>query len=100
MTMRRWMIAVAVVAVPLAAWDEMITLRRRRLDYELRALDHDLAAKVYGRDSEELPFISCFSSPPPRDPTKAAFHATLARKWTEAARWPWLPVAPDPPEAE
>jgi hypothetical protein len=98
MTTRRWLVAVAVVAVPLAVWDEIVALQQRRLDYELRALDHGLAAQVYGRDSEELPVVYCFSPPPPSDPRKAAYHAALAHKWMEAARWPWLPVAPDPPE--
>jgi hypothetical protein len=30
----------------------------------------------------------------------AAWHAEMAQKYQHAARYPWLPVAPDPPEPE
>ena len=28
---------------------------------------------------------------------RAAYHASLKRKYERAARYPWLPVEPDPP---
>jgi hypothetical protein len=31
---------------------------------------------------------------------RADYHASLARKYEHAARYPWLPVEPDPPEPE
>jgi hypothetical protein len=31
---------------------------------------------------------------------RAHHHASLARKYERAARYPWLPVEPDPPEPE
>lgn len=31
---------------------------------------------------------------------RTAYHAAMARKYRRAARYPWLPVAPDPPEPE
>jgi hypothetical protein len=31
---------------------------------------------------------------------KIDYHANLRRKYERAARYPWLPVAPDPPEPE
>lgn len=31
---------------------------------------------------------------------RAVFHASLAEKYREAARSPWLPMTPDPPEPE
>ena len=31
---------------------------------------------------------------------RADHHASLARKYERAARYPWLPVEPDPPEPE
>jgi hypothetical protein len=31
---------------------------------------------------------------------RADHHASLARKYEEAARYPWLPVEPDPPEPD
>jgi hypothetical protein len=91
------MIALAAVAIPLAAWDAVFMTRLRRLDFEHRALDHADLARVYGRDVDEPPVIYCFDLPPPRSPTKAAYHAALVRKWTKAAQQPWLPVEPDPP---
>jgi hypothetical protein len=97
MTKRRWMIALAAVAVPLAACDVMFMTRLRRLDFEHRALDHADLARVYGRDAEEPLVVYCFDTPPARNPMKAAYHAALARKWTKAAQQPWLPVEPDPP---
>jgi hypothetical protein len=100
MTTRRWLIAVAIGAGVLAAWDAFLLMRQRRLDYELRASDHVLIASIYGRDSEEPPVVYCFNTPPPRDPRKAAYHAALARKWSRAAARPWLPVAADPPEPQ
>jgi hypothetical protein len=29
---------------------------------------------------------------------RADYHSEMERKWMEAARRPWLPVEPDPPE--
>jgi hypothetical protein len=31
---------------------------------------------------------------------RVAYHAAMARKYRRAARSPWLPVEPDPPEPE
>jgi hypothetical protein len=35
-----------------------------------------------------------------RLPKKIAYHAAMAHKYEHAARYPWLPVEPDPPEPE
>jgi hypothetical protein len=35
-----------------------------------------------------------------RNRENAAWHGALKRKYERAARYPWLPVAPDPPEPE
>ena len=29
-----------------------------------------------------------------------AYHAAIARKYRHVARYPWLPIEPDPPEPE
>jgi hypothetical protein len=34
------------------------------------------------------------------DEGRAAWHAALWRMYDRAARYPWLPVSPDPPEPE
>jgi hypothetical protein len=96
MTTRRWVIAAALLAGPLAAGDAILVTRQRRLDFEHRALDHSLAASVYGRDAAEPTAPYCFDPPPPRDPARAAYHAALARKWSNAAQRAWLPVADEP----
>jgi hypothetical protein len=31
-------------------------------------------------------------------PESAKYHEAMSRKYEHAARYPWLPVAPDPPE--
>ena len=35
-----------------------------------------------------------------RLPGKIAYHAATADKYQHAARYPWLPVEPDPPRPE
>ncbi len=35
-----------------------------------------------------------------RLPNRIAFHAAMAHEYQRAARYPWLPVEPDPPEPE
>jgi hypothetical protein len=97
---QRALIAAAVAAGLIAAWDGILWMRQRQLDYQLRALDHAAAARVYGRDAAEATVLNCFADLPARDFARAVQHAALARKWTAAARSPWLPVAADPPGAE
>ncbi len=36
----------------------------------------------------------------PRYKQRAEFYSRLREKYDRAARYPWLPVAPDPPEPE
>jgi hypothetical protein len=75
-------------------------IRLRSVDYQLRSLDHGLAAMRYDgrpvfpcRGPVELPSSVC-------DPTKAAYHAAMSQKWAEAAEHAWLPVPHDPPEPD
>ncbi len=81
MTTRRWMVAVAAVA-PLC-------LEHRRRSFESLAAYHESRRVV------------AWSILPPRDIHRYAgevleWHAALARKYRHAARYPWLPVEPDP----
>jgi hypothetical protein len=94
------MVAVAAVAFAMAIKIETTRIRLRSVDYQLRSLDHGLAAMRYdGRPA--FPCRGPVERPSAvRDPTKAAYHAAMSRKWAEAAERAWLPVAPDPPEPD
>jgi hypothetical protein len=92
MTTRRWMIAVAVVAVASAIG---LGLRRRSARFD-RLADHHfaLAGPSYPRPTGwELSGPAIFTP-------LGSWHFALARKYHRAARRPWLPVPPDPPEPE
>jgi hypothetical protein len=93
MTVRRVMAFVAVFAVALAV---AVMLRRSG---EFRALAEDQA------DSEQLSLSYADEARGPngdrqrvaRGEQMAAFHRALRAKYERAARYPWLPVEPDPP---
>jgi hypothetical protein len=106
MTTRRWMVAVAVVAVTLAAgilFRRHRSLRERADYYEKRARDGVFRAGL-ARE------IALAESGPEMDSTQwAAFDVEakdrdrdirLMEKYRRAARYPWLPVEPDPPEPD
>jgi hypothetical protein len=102
MTTRRWMIAVAVVALSVAGEQ----MRRRAVQYRRQAEHHARIELVCRQTAARLPLMK------PSDyegycgymvrnirnsPRIAAFHADLRRKYEHAARYPWHPVEPDPP---
>jgi hypothetical protein len=107
MTMRRWMIAVAGVAVLIGAAMEMNGRSRRfaRLaaHHSRGAMEHFSVLMGFGGgpppSPDDLP-------PGARGPVRELrreqdlhlYHLALSRKYERAARYPWLPVAPDPPE--
>jgi hypothetical protein len=99
-TIRRIMVGVAAVALIMAIRVETERMRCWSLDCQLRSLDHSLSAVRF--DGTGLP--ACrgpFQLPSTvRNPGKAAYHAAMGRKWAEAAKHAWLPVAPDPPEPD
>jgi hypothetical protein len=76
-TVRRLMVAIAVIAVLLAA---VLCLNDRRRRFALLANDHGLKA------IEEI------------KAKRPSRHRELYEKYIYAAHHPWLPVAPDPPE--
>jgi hypothetical protein len=81
-TVRRLMVAVAVAGLLIAGWIEG---ERRRVRFLAIADDHS-----WGADSA----IGVISR------EKMAWHETMEGKYERAARYPWLPVPPDPPEPE
>jgi hypothetical protein len=93
--LRTLLIAVAVVSVALGG--EL--MRRRRISHREQAASHSDAeelSRAYADDAR--------GQPGPIAPQRvawgevlAAYHAAMSRKYERAARYPWLPVAPDPP---
>jgi hypothetical protein len=106
MTTRRWMIAVAVVALVMGGYG----LKRRRDDFLSRVQVHAEEATWRLEDSVML----CSRAVNSMDdielarwkrriailPQLIAYHKALAQKYRGAARYPWLPIEPDPPEPE
>jgi hypothetical protein len=101
-SIRQFMVAVATVALAMAIRIECARIRLWSLDYQLRSLNHGLAAM----SDDGRPAFSCrgpFEFPSlvrNRNPRKAVYHAAMSRKWAEAAERAWLPVTPDPPEPD
>jgi hypothetical protein len=109
MTTRRWMIAVAVMAVMLAAAAALFRRRlglRERGDYHARRGGiltdrargfEQLALKFADREpritAEWRAYAAC-------EAEIGAWHARLKEKYRHVARYPWLPIEPDPPEPE
>jgi hypothetical protein len=86
-TIRRLMVATAIVAVVFGVYGW--TMRRSTI-FRREAAKHLEDTLVLG------PFTYFPNDSEPR----AAYHWALAEKYSRAARYPWLPVAPDPPEPE
>jgi hypothetical protein len=91
MTTRRWMVAVAVVAVAITG----VRIGDRWLSYRRIAAHHSQMAETGMKMIDGLPSAAEVLTPQNID-----YHAEMARKYQYAARYPWLPVEPDPPEPE
>lgn len=84
--LRTLMIAVAVVAWAIAA----AHVRVRAKSFRARAAYHSASALHVRRRPESVAMPE----------KQAAYHDSLRGKYERAARYPWLPVAPDPPEPQ
>jgi hypothetical protein len=99
MTTRRLMVAVAIVALLLAS---------QRI-YDRRARMSAIASNHAKREKIELMALAEYRSFMDQlDPERAQstlkyltssskYHADMRRKYERAARYPWLPLSPDPP---
>ena len=98
-TVRTMMAAVAVAGLVFAVAGAVREMRRRQVEYEVRALAHSLAAYPYKYGAWPESRVSLWPARPlPKpDARKLAYHDTMSRKWSEAARYPWISVEPDPP---
>jgi hypothetical protein len=111
---QRWMIAVAIVAILLGIKLEMDRQSsperdRRSRYYTSLAHQHNRLSDKYwhrllalGGDPMSLDGVSPTARGPLGDIRRAkamwSYHMSLSWKYQSAARYPWLPVAPDPPE--
>jgi hypothetical protein len=108
MTTRRWMVAVAVVAVMLAA----AALFRRHLSLLERGDYHERRERVqvyrvWVLGDLALALADTNPEAAARERAHVAFqseirdrHARLKDKYRHAAHYPWLAIEPDPPEPE
>jgi hypothetical protein len=79
-TTRRMMVVVAIVAISMAATFRWYDLHSKAKAYAWWAAISPMNFK--GSKGERM----------------AAYYTLLRVKYERAARYPWLPVAPDPPE--
>jgi uncharacterized membrane protein len=114
MTMRRWIVVVVVVAVvvigPMIGGG--VTLIRQRRDYFLtlaHSHQNEVAASMtrvtalkarLGNKSEMSSEVGQLYRDYERMRDRTDHHAAMAHKYEHAARYPWLPVEPDPPEPD
>jgi hypothetical protein len=107
-TVRRMIVAVAVIA--LAFW--MVRLWAARQLYLQKAAKHaGFRANVlrspnsiaywesrWTDQREGKPARYPWPAGPPFVPALAKYHDAMRMKYERAARYPWLPIEPDPPE--
>jgi hypothetical protein len=96
-TVRRLMVVVAILALALTVY---AGIERRRARLQRVAQHHwekAAANSVVQADANRTIYRASASL---RNRQLAHYHVNLAYKYANAARYPWLPVAPDPPEPE
>ena len=91
MTTRRWMIVVAVTGFAI----EGARTGDRWLAYRRIADHHAQLAEAGMKMVEGLPSAAEILTP-----QDIAHHAAMARKYRQAARYPWFPIAADPPASD
>jgi hypothetical protein len=115
MTMRRWMIVVAVVGIVLgltierAALDHLgvalgavvgivlgVTIERRNRFRKIAAHHQAQFKKLASQGNIPL-FAGSSDAPIVR---RLEWHESMRLRYEDAARYPWLRVEPDPPEPE
>jgi hypothetical protein len=87
------MVAVAIVGsvLGLVGW-----LDRRSRRFDAMSWDHFLLMEKWGEEASRL---SRRADPGEQSAySKADYHDAMGSKYYRAARSPWLPVEPDPPE--
>jgi hypothetical protein len=96
-TIRRMMVVVAVFALLLGA----VAIVRRQAHLQRLADYHaKMAWQLQSSHGTVIRPNGAFVHVPLTPQRLADYHEDLARKYERAARYPWLPVEPDPPEPE
>ena len=93
-TVRRMMVAVCVLAVALFT----AVMLRRSYEYRERALENADAEELSLSYADEGRGENGDPQRVARGEQMAAYHRALRIKYERARWYPWLPVAPDPPE--
>ena len=110
MTMRRWIVAVVVVIGPMIGGGVLLIRQRRDYFLTLAQLHHNEVAPSMARGTALKSRLGSISGMSPeigqiyrdydRMMDRANHHTAMAHKYEHAARYPWLPVEPDPPEPD
>jgi hypothetical protein len=87
MTTRRWMVAVAIVAVGCAAVLRSLEDSRR-----------ERFARIADRHLSVLLTPAQVRDPDRRSASRLDWHGKMADKYLRAAHDPWFPVEPEPPK--
>jgi hypothetical protein len=95
-TMRGMMVAVAITGAVVAGEK----FRRARDSHLHRAAVHSYSAMLWSSFAESYRANRRDDSPPAQMDAIASWNTAMSRKYERAARYPWLPVPPDPPEPE
>jgi hypothetical protein len=102
MTTRRWMVAVAVIALIY----ETHALWRRSLDLRLKAARYDVSASFHKSKSNNYRISAArlandeHAQIAEREAREAAFYERMAQEYRHAAARPWLNVTMESPPAE
>jgi hypothetical protein len=107
-TVRRLMIAVAIVALALGIFAECVRLSRKSASFRTQAeacsgIEETLRMIIAASGPDTPVDVSPGPGMPSRRFTAmvvAEHQAALKLKYERAARRPWLPVEPDPPEPQ
>ncbi len=95
---RTLMIAVAVVGLTLGGLAGLVRMEQRRQSFRALARNHQRQEIVNRLTLVGLVAHRAPKADTERHRTLAEYHRALNQKYTRAASYPWLQVAPDPPE--
>jgi hypothetical protein len=97
-TTQRWMTAVAVVALLMAIGGEVVRESRLASRYRRLADAYRFAEDLNSGKRTALGVGGRWIRADHGSPEWAAYYGEMRRKYERAARFPFLPVAADPPE--
>ena len=95
--LRTLMAAVAVVGVAVGVWVATSRWPARRERHKVMTQAHRRAQLVAHGRWGRIDDTYALTKP---NPSLATYHARMVAKYRHAARYPWLPVGPDPPEPQ